>query len=127
MDEATAQKLADILSKTTIEGYPIEFRQKDNFVSVDFGHRNLEIDEIYFNGTMQPFENLGLEKVGIDEGADTTAYHIPEGILFTYKANQETQNDTTQIIPSKVVAPSLLAHFGIPTPEYMLKTEHIIF
>ena len=128
INEPTAQKLADILSKTTIEDYPIEFRQKDNFVSVDFGHRNLATDEICFNETMQPFENLGLEKVGIDEGADTTAYHIPEGILFTYKAQQGNQNGIgTQTIPSKVVAPSLLAHFGIPAPEYMLQTEHITF
>lgn len=113
------------LSKLSINEKTIHFRVNDsNFFSVDFGHANLKNIVVHLNGVQHSIEEFGLENVEIQDKSSSTAYHIPQGHLFSYHpTNKETDYHRTQL-PTCDILPILLNNFNIKTKSYMNKTAY---
>ena len=92
--------------------------------SIDLGQVNLhEVGEriVSYYGEMHDVAEFGLEFVQPEDRSNSSAYHIPEGILFIYdpklKPNGSAQQRTE--ISALSVAPMILKHFDVPVPNYM--------
>ncbi|MEM1136335.1 MAG: hypothetical protein AAGI07_10900 [Bacteroidota bacterium] len=115
-----ALRLNNDLKKVIINGTPLIFRNKENFFSINFGHRNLEEETFTFKDIAVSLANAGLFNEQIDDESDGTAYHIPEGCFFIYDPQDATEkNNRTRGIPTTAIAPSFLEHFKLPVPNYM--------
>lgn len=121
LSDSALSTLKSKLDTLIIDGKPISYRTKEGgFFSMDFGHVNLQDDNIELEGKATKLGDLGLHNEKIQEEATGTAYHVPEGSLIVYdpkkkdfKAERELNIDTRR------VAPSLLSNFGVKVPDYM--------
>jgi len=109
------------LQKVRVKGDPLVFRHKEEgFFSINLGHRNLEDEQIVFDGFPVDFKLIGFQNEGIDDESDGTAYHIPEGCFFVYDPKDTTlKPNIRQKVSSSAVAPSILDNFGLKVPSYM--------
>lgn len=116
--------VADAFEKTlqsiSVNSISLPYRRVDNFFSMDWGQPNvheLQTNKIFaVNDVFHELDNYGLAIVEIDEKADTTAYHIPQGIFIQHpKAKSETRDEISVL----EVAPMVLANFDVEIPEYM--------
>jgi len=118
----TRQKLIDDLLGFKIKGNPVKTRTKDNgFLSIDFGHINLEDGDISLNEKPIKDVDFGLENVPIQEEASGTAYHTSEGSLIIYSAQYQLVNTRQEGVNTKSIAPSILKYFKLNPPDYMRK------
>ncbi len=113
------------LSELSINGKKIVFRENNsNFFSVDFGHNNLKDVVIHLNGIQYPMEEFGLENMEIEDKSSSTAYHIPEGHLFSYHPENKETDYHNEELPTCDILPVLLNNFNIKTKSYMNKTTY---
>ena len=78
-----------------------------------------EDQKIKVDGLEKKLEETGLRIVNRDPG---TAYHCPEGSLFTYgdkMFNAVFKNLNNPVIDTTKIAPIILKYFDIELPSYM--------
>ena len=79
------EKFIAQLKTLTINGEPVSFREKESgFFSLDLGHQNLKSIDIQLGGKTVSLDQTGLENTIIQDKSTSTAYHIPEGHLYSY-------------------------------------------
>jgi hypothetical protein len=84
---AAIDAFRDSLQHLEIDGNPLVFTEKTGgFFSLNFGQVNLQDKPglVVLNGTQATLDRLGLSLVAIEDAANSNAYHIPDGTLFTY-------------------------------------------
>jgi len=120
-DHAAAVESA--LSTVTVAGEPLRFRAAaDGFFSMDWGQPNLHDrpDAVRLAGAIRSPADLGLQAVEIEERSDTTAYHIPEGVLAIYDPQEVAPEPGVRRDVSVLeVAPAILQTFGVTVPGHM--------
>jgi hypothetical protein len=119
------EAFADALQTVRVGGQPLGFKRSDNgFFSLDFGQANLHDrpDAVTIAGQARPIASLGLETVEIQDRSDTTAYHVPEGILAVYDpARPPGGTGSRPQVSVLEVAPTLLQTLGVDPPAYMAR------
>jgi hypothetical protein len=130
--DALAPTFEQHLSELGLVDKPLSYRRGDGgFFAMDFGHANMHQrpTPVRYRGERYPLAAFGLAAVEIEDRSGTTAYHVPEGLLFVYdpqydgrlaasSASTEASADRPQI-STLAIAPALLKVFGVPRPEYM--------
>jgi hypothetical protein len=108
------------LENLVINGKPVVYRELSNgHFSIDLGHANLNKVDIHLNNESINAEEIGLENVEITDKSGATAYHIPEGHLFSFHpSNKESELIDGQILTCDI-APIILNNYGIHRKEYM--------
>ena len=66
-----------------------------------------------------PESEIGLHNLIIEDKADATAYHIPEGTLLIYDPKNFAKNGTVSKVSSTAVVPNILTFFNVEIPGYM--------
>ncbi|MFT4804504.1 hypothetical protein [uncultured Nonlabens sp.] len=112
------------LSNLTINGNPVVYRELSNgHFSIDFGQANLETIEVKLNENIISLKEIGMENVEIADKSGASAYHIPEGHLFSYHpSNSDSKLVQNQMLTCDI-APAILNNFGVDTPDYMNKLK----
>jgi hypothetical protein len=94
----------------------------DGFFSMDWGQPNLHDvpDAVRVAGVVRDPGELGLQAVEIEERSDTTAYHVPDGVLAIYDPQDTSAKPGIRRDVSVLeVAPAILHTFGVTVPGYM--------
>jgi hypothetical protein len=111
------------LRRLRVGGHSVPYKRTEaGFFSLQFGQNNLHDtpDAVTVDGKPVPMQSAGLEAVEIEDRSDTTAYHVPEGILLVYDprstAPASSQRPEVSVLH---VAPALLENFGVTPPAYM--------
>lgn len=111
------------LRTVTVAGQPLVFRPAaDGFFSMDWGQPNLHDvpDAVRVAGVVRGPAELGLQTVEIEERSDTTAYHVPDGVLAVYDPQDTSVKPGIRREVSVLeVAPAILHTFGVTVPGYM--------
>lgn len=93
--------------------------------SIDLGHANLKDIEVLLDGKLVNIKELGLDNVEIEDKSGATAYHIPEGHLFSYHPS----NKSTGLIDSQLltcdIAPIILNNYGVKLNGYMNDIKYV--
>ncbi len=121
-NEDAMSRFRDRLSSFRIAGEALGYREKENgFFSIDFGHRNIQDQPQHadINGQTVTFEELGLRCVEIEDRTNASAYHVPEGSMFIYPAENIPLEGAREEVRTTQIAPSVLSAFGQPIPAYM--------
>ena len=84
---------------------------RDREISIALGNRILTDEE------------CGLHVVEIADKSSSTAYHIPEGHLFTYSPGSGVTSIGSTQMPTCDVVPMLLNNYGVKTPGYLNHTS----
>ena len=118
-----ADRFEAALRAITVAGAPLRFRRADNgFFSMEWGQPNLhdQPDAVRFAGEIRSPASLGLRAVEIEERSDTTAYHVPQGLLAIYDPQHPSAKSQERPDVSVLdIAPKMLTNFGVAVPEYM--------
>jgi len=127
-----ADAFAAALRSIRIAGDPLTFRRTDGFFSLEWGQANLHDrpDAVLVNGQVRAPESLGLRTVEIEERSDTTAYHVPEGVLAVYdpqdartrtmaRTRTRTRTSCRPEVSVLEIAPTILRTLGVAPPQYM--------
>jgi hypothetical protein len=123
--EGSVEIFEENLKKLTINGEKIDYRKKDdNYFSIDLILLNLKKVNVSIGSVHFSFEDSGLENLIIDDKSSCTAYHIPEGHLFSYHPKNEISNFIEEQLPTCDILPILMNNYGIKTKEYMNKTSY---
>jgi hypothetical protein len=88
-------------------------------ISIKMTRNVYQYKKIKVDGIEKKLEDTGFEIVNRDPG---TAYHCPEGLLFTYgdeKLNNTFKNFKNSAIDTTKIAPTILNYFEIELPPYM--------
>ncbi len=108
------------LEKIVIGNEPTTFRLQENgFFAIDFGQKNVSKAFAVVDGVQIPFKELGLYNLIIEDKADSTAYHIPEGTCLIYDPQLKPQTQEIKSVLSTAIVPNILQNFNIPIPPYM--------
>ena len=114
------QEFKSKLEKIVVGGVETTFRLQDNgFFAIDFGQKNVSNAVAIVDGKEVPFKELGLHNLIIEDKADSTAYHIPEGICLVYDPQQAATTQEVKTVSSTAIVPNILKNFNIPLPSYM--------
>jgi hypothetical protein len=117
------RRLADV----RLVDRPLHFRRGDGgFFSLELGHPDLHTrpTPVRYDGGRHSLAAFGMRAVEIEDRSDTTAYHVPEGLLFVYDPQQQSAGSMPASRPevsTLEIAPTLLATLGAPRPDYMSK------
>jgi hypothetical protein len=111
------------LESLRIEGRGVRHREAEGgFFSIDIGNswgkQQALVGEL--GGQAVALGELGIELVEIDDKANTSAYHIPQGTLLIYDPLERSDKQGYTQINSKEVTPSILRNYGVPVPGYMM-------
>ncbi len=120
--EEKCDQFEAFLASLELFGEPVNFQRKTGgFFNVGIGHKNAhELPQFaQRNGEDIPFDDLGLGYREIEDEAGSTAYHIAEGTLLVYDPQDESGSIGRPEVLTTEIAPSLLAHYGLPVPDYM--------
>ena len=110
------------LKNLKINGEQVVYRKHvGGSFSIDLGQANLKQTEIGINGQSLSLAISGMENVVIQDKSSSTAYHIPEGHLFSYHPSFSNDAFADHQLPTTEIAPSILNNFGITPPAYMKK------
>lgn len=116
----------DNLKNMTINGEYIVYRKKDaNYFSVDLIYLNLQDVQIKVGNTSYNIDDSGLKNIVIDDKSSATAYHIPEGHLYSYHPRNEVTSFITEHLPTCDILPIIMNNYGIKRKEYMNNTSFI--
>ncbi|MFX0556528.1 hypothetical protein ACOCEA_07000 [Maribacter sp. CXY002] len=114
------------LKSMTINNDHIIYRKKDaNYFSIDLIYLNLQDIQIKVGNTSFSMDDSGLKNIVIDDKSSATAYHIPEGHLFSYHPRNEVSSFITKHLPTCDILPIILNNYGIKQKEYMNNTSFI--
>jgi len=123
VDPEYADGFEAALRSVTVAGAPLLFRRADDgFFSMDWGHSNLHgvPDAVRVAGQVREAGSLGLRVVEIEDRSDTTAYHVPQGVLAIYDPQRPVSRPAAREELSVLhIAPTILATLGVPVPDYM--------
>jgi len=123
VDAAFADDFEAALQEITVAGTPLRFRRADDgFFSMEWGQPNLQDqpEAIRVAGLVRGPTELGLRIVEIEERSDTTAYHVPQGVLAIYDpADRSVKSQERRDVSVVEVSPAILARFGVAAPDYM--------
>ncbi len=123
VDADWAALFESALREITVAGAPLRYRRADNgFFSMDWGHPNLhdQADAVRVAGVIRAPAELGLHSVEIEERSDTTAYHVPQGVLAIYDPlDQSVKSQERPNVSVLDIAPTILSTFGVAVPDYM--------
>lgn len=120
-----ADSFAHRLSELRLGGKPLHHRRDGSFFAMDFGHPNLHDrpTPVRYQGERHQLAGFGLKAVEIEDRSGTTAYHVPEGVLFVYDPRRDVSPAELAAgrprISTLEIAPALLEAFGVPRPDYM--------
>ena len=88
-----AQEFEETLKHVTINGNAIHYRRAEaGFFSIDLGHRNLSSVNLVVKGEAVPYESSGLKNTVIEDMSSASAYHIPQGHLWSYHPSYQEQS-----------------------------------
>ncbi|MFT5890065.1 MAG: hypothetical protein ACI9Y7_000153 [Dokdonia sp.] len=119
------KRFEDNLKKMTINGEAVPYRKKDdNYFSIDLIFLNLKTIEISVGDTHVSLEDSGLQNITIDDKSSATAYHIPEGHLFSYHPKNTVSSFSEEQLPTCDILPILMNNYGIKRKDYMNKTTY---
>jgi hypothetical protein len=119
------QLFEDNLKKLKINGEAIPYRKKDdNYFSIDLIFLNLKTVHISVGDIHFSLEDSGLENLIIDDKSACTAYHIPEGHLFSYHPKNAPSNFMEEQLPTCDILPILMNNYGLKRKGYMNKTTY---
>ena len=131
-DDALAATFERQLSELKLVDEPLTYRRGDGgFFALDFGHPNMHErpTPVRYKGERHTLAAFGLKAVEIEDRSGTTAYHVPEGLLFIYDPQLHAPPATSHLsaeaaarrpqISTLEIAPALLNAFGVPGREYM--------
>ena len=119
------EKFEENLKKLTINGETVPYRKKgDNYFSVDLIFLNLKTINISLGNTHFSLDDSGLQNLTIDDKSSATAYHIPEGHLFSYHPTNKASNFSDEQLPTCDILPILMNNYGIKRKDYMNKTVY---
>jgi len=114
--------------KKNIKGLSVNGRQvtwrnrENNFYSIDLGYKNLKELKVSIDSSPIAFEETGLENMVIQDKSSSTAYHIPEGHLFSYHpSNKGSKKIESQLMTCDIL-PILMNNFNLKKSGYMSKT-----
>jgi hypothetical protein len=80
-----ADEFEATLERTSINGNALQFRRAESgFFSIDLGQRNLPTVNLEVVGKAIAYEDSGLNNTVIEDMSSASAYHIPQGHLWTY-------------------------------------------
>ncbi len=123
VDEEYRETFEAGLAKLRIGGKRVGYKRTDTgFFSMTFGQNNLHDKPraVVFEGKPRKMASMGFEAVEIEDRSDTTAYHVPEGILAIYDpADVSPKASERPEISVLAVAPALLKNFGVEPRPYM--------
>lgn len=113
------------LKKLTINGEVVPFRKKDdNYFSIDLIFLNLKTIKVSIGNLDFTLNDSGLENLIIDDKSSCTAYHIPEGHLFSYHPKNEVSDFVKEQLPTCDILPILMNNYGIKAKSYMNKISY---
>ena len=87
--------------------------------SLNITNAVLQERKVELNGSQLELKDIGMNIVNRDPG---TAYHCPEGILFTYgdkNINQIFKNNSEKFLDTTKITPLILDYFNVKIPSYM--------
>lgn len=123
VDPEYADAFEAALREIRVAGGALGFRRaEDGFFSMDWGHSNLHDtpDAVQVAGATRTPASLGLRSVEIEDRSDTTAYHVPQGVLAIYDPQDRIHKPTERPEVSVLaIAPTILATLGVAAPDYM--------
>ena len=122
VDEGKKAVLRTALESLHIGNESVTFEErKGGFFNIHIDQSNLEgtSDMARFLGQQVPFDDIGLERVRVEDQAGQSAYHIPEGCLFVFDPKQRLPCSGRPEISTLDIAPAILKNFGIAAPSYM--------
>ena len=129
VDADYADEFEAALRAITVAGTPLRFRRADDgFFSMEWGQPNLhdQPDAVRVAGWSARPTELGLRIVEIEERSDTTAYHVPQGVLAIYDpADRSVKSQERPDVSVLEVAPAILARFGVAAPDYMQEPSRL--
>jgi len=110
------------LETLSIEGKPAYFVERSGgFFNLVFGQPDLDdaapIAKLG-DRAIRP-RDMGLFGVPVEDGADGTGFHIPNGVFFIYDPQKPTSSMERPQVSTLELAPSLLRALGIEPPDYM--------
>ncbi len=101
-------------------GQPVDFDEaQPGFFALCLGQADVARPVADLHGQEVPFEALGLSSVAIEDGTNTNAYHVPEGVLLVHRPGSATPSSVRRPISTLEIAPALLSTLGIAPPPYM--------
>lgn len=113
------------LQSLTINGESVAYKKMENGrFSIDLKFKNLKSVLIQLNGLEVPLEQSGLTNEEIEDKSSTTAYHVPEGHLFTYHPSLKNSVISEVQMPTTDILPILLNNFNVPLKSYMNKVDY---
>ena len=122
INENKAGHFEYLLKNLRINGEPVCYRKHTaGAFSIDLGQSNLKETKININGHSVSLDVSGMENVVIQDKSSSTAYHIPEGHLFSYHPSFTKAAFAHNQLPTAEIAPLMLNNFGIKPPGYMKK------
>lgn len=121
--EADADLFCAALERLSIGGVRPDFHRLDaHGVELSLGQGNVPddaLDLLLGNVAMTP-EELGIANVRIQDEVGSAAYHVPEGVLFSYDPQADGGGERArETISTTRIAPTLLAMQGVERPAYM--------
>ncbi|MEO6956536.1 MAG: hypothetical protein ABI137_07325 [Antricoccus sp.] len=128
IDQQYVEQFEAGLRSITIGANPLTYKRDGEFFSVDFGQANLhnQPDALQVHGQTRSLSDYGLQIVEIEDRSDTTAYHIPQGILCVFDPQDLTAKSVTRPEVSVLqIAPTLLEYFALTPPEYMQRPTEL--
>jgi hypothetical protein len=118
--EDKAAAFEDSLRKLKVNGVPVIYRPLEGRgFSIDFGHANLKATNLTIGTRSIDLSDSGLENVVIEDKSSSTAYHIPEGHLFSYHPSFPDSEAPKDQLPTAEIAAMILRNFDIAQPGYM--------
>ncbi len=125
VSEAKAKIFRDNLRSLLVDGAPVEWAEaKKCFFVVKLGHENLyeKSQSVWMGGREISFDSMGLENTPIEDKSNTTAYHIPSGVLLIYNpksAKLPKKERSRPQVSTLEIAPTILKNYAVPVPDYM--------
>ena len=133
VSEALAATFERQLTKLRLVDKPLRFRRGDGgFFAMDLGHPNMHTrpTPVRYDGGRHSLAEFGMAAVEVEDRSGTTAYHVPEGVLFVYDPQRLAPPASSQEwadaagarrpqISTLEIAPALLATLVFPAREYM--------
>jgi len=104
-----------------VAGEPVRCDERERgFASLVFGQVNLDESErpVRLRGRPVELAEVGLANVEIQEGAGSTAYHVPEGHLLVYEPGAAPDPRRTPVSTLEI-APFALSSLGVEPPAWM--------
>ncbi|HVF48266.1 MAG TPA: hypothetical protein VNA17_11930 [Pyrinomonadaceae bacterium] len=120
ISDAKTSLFENNLRQLRVNGELVGYRQHEGgSFSIDLGQPNLKETAISLNGRSVNIVESGMDNVVIEDKSSSTAYHIPEGHLFSYHPSHHEEPLGEHELPTTEIAPLILRNFGVSVPGYM--------